>query len=315
MLTTDKSGDFRQDSRGWLLAWKNGYVFQAGPSKAMNWYGTTGSGSQMAAGLRASDTDSMTGDAVMYDAVAGKILTVGGSPDYQNSYATSNAHVITIGNPGSYPIVTTINSMWFARAFANGIVLPDGTVFITGGQTYAMPFKDTNAILTPELWDPKTTKFFKMAPNNTHRTYHSVGLLIPDGTVSSGGGGLCGSCSTNHFDGQFYSPSYLFLNDGVTRAPRPVISSLSTSTVKVGASNTITMQSAVSSLSMIRMCATTYTVNTDQRRIPLTPTVKWLEYTIWIPGDAGVAVPGCWMLFAMDGNGVPSYVKTVLVTL
>jgi galactose oxidase len=41
MLTADKAGVFRQDSHGWLFAWKN----VAGPSKAMNWYGTTGSGS------------------------------------------------------------------------------------------------------------------------------------------------------------------------------------------------------------------------------------------------------------------------------
>jgi galactose oxidase len=192
----------------------------------------------------------------MYDAVAGKILTVGGSPDCRNSYATSNAHVITIRNPGFYPTVTTINPMWFAVAFVNNILLPDGTIFITGGQTYTIPFTDTNTILTPELWDPKTTKFFKMAPNNTPRTYHPVCLLMPDGTVFSGVGGLCGSCSTNHFDGQFYSPPYLFLSDGVTLAPRPVISSLSTSTVKVEASITIMTQSAVSSFSMIRMGAT-----------------------------------------------------------
>jgi galactose oxidase len=56
-------------------------------------------------------------------------------------------------------------------------------------------------------------------------------------------------------------------------------------------------------------------VNTDKRRILLTPAVKGLEYTVWVPGDAGVAVPGYWMLFAMDGNGVLSYAKTVLVTL
>lgn len=31
----------------------------------MNWYGTTGTGSQASAGLRAADTDSMDGNAVM----------------------------------------------------------------------------------------------------------------------------------------------------------------------------------------------------------------------------------------------------------
>jgi galactose oxidase len=75
----------------------------------------------------------MMGDAVVCNAVAGKIPSIGGSPDYQESYATSNAHVITLGNPGSYPTVTTINPIWFARTFANDIVLPDGKVFITSG--------------------------------------------------------------------------------------------------------------------------------------------------------------------------------------
>lgn len=316
MLTADKDGIFRQDSHAWLFAWKNGYVFQAGPSKAMNWYSTSGGGSYTAAGLRASDTDSMTGDAVMYDAVAGMILTVGGAPDYQGSYATSNAHVITLGDPGSQPTVTTINPMWFARAFANGIALPNGKVFITGGQSYSQPFTDTNAILTPELWDPTTYAFVRMAPNNTPRTYHSVGILMPDGRVFSGGGGLCGpNCPNNHFDGQFYSPPYLFLSDGVTLAPRPVIVLLSSSTVRVGGSITVTMESAVVSFALMRMSATTHTVNTDQRRIPLTPTVNGLEYTIWVPSDAGIALPGYWMLFALDGNGVPSVAVTVLVTL
>lgn len=47
----------------------------------MNWYGTNGTGSQVAAGDRA-DGDAMCGNAVMYDATAGKILVVGGAIDY-----------------------------------------------------------------------------------------------------------------------------------------------------------------------------------------------------------------------------------------
>ena len=81
---TDKSLGhiYRGDNHGWLFGWKRGYVFQAGPAVAMNWYGTGGTGSQSAAGKRANDADSMCGNAVMYDAVAGKILTVGGAPNY-----------------------------------------------------------------------------------------------------------------------------------------------------------------------------------------------------------------------------------------
>ena len=77
---------YRGDNHGWLFAWKDGSVFQAGPSVAMNWYGTTGSGNQSPAGSRANDQDSMCGNAIMYDAQAGKILTLGGAPNYVSKY-------------------------------------------------------------------------------------------------------------------------------------------------------------------------------------------------------------------------------------
>ncbi len=53
-----------------------------------------------------------------------------------------------------------------------------------------------------------------MAQEAEPRNYHSVAVLLPDGTVFSGGGGLCGSCATNHPDGQIFCPPYLFNADG-----------------------------------------------------------------------------------------------------
>ena len=53
-----------------------------------------------------------------------------------------------------------------------------------------------------------------MASQPEPRNYHSVAVLLPDGTVFSGGGGLCGSCATNHPDGQIFYPPYLFNADG-----------------------------------------------------------------------------------------------------
>lgn len=55
LLTTDAEGIWREDNHGWLFAWKNGSVFQAGPSKAMNWYSANGNGAQVATDTR--DTD------------------------------------------------------------------------------------------------------------------------------------------------------------------------------------------------------------------------------------------------------------------
>ncbi|PQE33018.1 galactose oxidase precursor protein [Rutstroemia sp. NJR-2017a WRK4] len=315
MLTADAQGAFRTDNHGWLFAWKNGSVFQAGPSKAMNWYGTTGTGSQVAAGSRASDTDSMCGNAALYDAVNGKIFTAGGSPSYQDSNATKNVHLITIGAPNVAPTVQTLTSMSYARAFANSVILPNGKVMVTGGQPYAVPFTDTDAVLIPELWDPATQTFTLLPPHAKPRTYHSIALLMLDGRVFTGGGGLCGSsCATNHKDAQIYSPSYLFNDDG-TAATRPVISSI-TSTVAVGKNITVTTNSSVTSFSITRYGSNTHTVNTDQRRIALTPVAaNGTTYTFTIPADPGVALPGYWMFWAMNSAGVPSLGGTVKITL
>ena len=148
------AGVYRADNHAWLFAWKGASVFQAGPSKAMNWFGTTGAGSQTGAGTRAADADSMCGIAAMYDAVAGKILTMGGSPSYQDSDGSSNAHIITLGNPNTTPTVQKIANAAFQRAFHNSVIMPDGKVMIIGGQVHAVPFSDDTAQYTPEMFDP-----------------------------------------------------------------------------------------------------------------------------------------------------------------
>ena len=132
MLTADAQGVYRADNHGWLFGWSNGTIFQAGPSAAMNWYGTAGSGTQSSAGKRGDDPDAMNGNAIMYDAVAGKILTVGGATSYQNVAATSNAHIVTVGKPNTAASTVTIGNMAYARAFANTAVLPNGQVRFFG---------------------------------------------------------------------------------------------------------------------------------------------------------------------------------------
>ncbi|KAL8652816.1 MAG: hypothetical protein Q9210_002465 [Variospora velana] len=313
MLTADAQGVYRSDNHGWLFGWKSGSVFQAGPSKAMNWYTATGTGAQKPAGLRGNDPHSMNGNAIMYDAVNGKLLTVGGAPNYQDNDATSNAHVVTIGSPGTTASVAAVGSMANRRAFHNSVVLPDGKVLVTGGEVRPVPFSDAGAVLTPELFNPATSTFSTVNPEAVPRTYHSWSLLLPDATVISGGGGLCGTCSTNHPNAQIFSPAYLFNADG-SKAARPVIDSVSATSVAVGTTMTVTTNSAVTSWSLVRYASVTHSVNTDQRRVPLTPeATNGNTYTLRIPSDSGVALPGWWMLYAMNAQGVPSISKTITI--
>jgi galactose oxidase len=250
----------------------------------------------------------------MYD--VGKILTVGGATAYQdygsavNTQATTRAYTIDISGGPNQPVVfARTPDMAYARSFSNSVVLPDGKVLVVGGQQHPQGFTDTGAALSPELWNPATGQFTVMAPETIPRTYHSVAILLPDGRVFSGGGGLCGGgCTTNHPDGQIYSPPYLFNPDGTART-RPVITSAPAATV-TGSNITVTTNSATPTFALIRMSAVTHGVNNDQRRIPLAPTaVNGTTYTLQLPSDKGILLPGNYMLFALDANGTPSVAK------
>lgn len=316
MLTKETNGGrfYRSDNHGWLFSWKEGSVFQAGPSQQMNWYGTIGDGDHITSRTRTDDTDAMCGNAVMYDAPAGKILTVGGSQNYDvGPPATANAHVITLGAAFKDVEVTRINRMWFQRTFHNSVVLPDGQVFITGGQINPHPFNDESAILVSELWSPVDNQFRRMAAHPIPRTYHSVAILLPDATVWTGGGGLCGACTeSNHFDAQVFDPPYLFNRDG-SRATRPRIIE-SPAKAFVGQSIVSKTDNSVVSFSLIRFGTTTHTVNTDQRRIPLKP--KRIDnnvYSVDLPTDPGVLIKGPYLLFALNDKGTPSVGVQILI--
>ncbi|KAF5027060.1 hypothetical protein F66182_829 [Fusarium sp. NRRL 66182] len=324
MLTKDREGVYKADNHAWLFGWKKGSVFQAGPSTAMNWYYTTRGtrGNVRAAGTRRKngrvDPDSMNGNSVMYDALNGKILTYGGATSYVNAPGTARAHVLTIGEPGTVAqtaLVGTNGEGIHPRVFHTSVVLPDGSVFITGGQQHSNPFTDTTAQLEPELYLPGSHTFIRQQKNTIPRTYHSMSLLLPDATVFNGGGGLCGSCKTNHFDAQIFTPNYLYDSSG-NLAARPRITAVSARTAKVGSTITITTGGAIRSASLIRYGTATHTVNTDQRRIPLTLTGAGTNrYSFRIPADSGIALPGYWMLFVMNTGGVPSVASTIKVTI
>ncbi|WIM98990.1 discoidin domain-containing protein [Actinoplanes oblitus] len=308
MLTADANpnGDYRKDNHAWLFAWSGGKVLQAGPSKAMNWYTTSGTGGVSPAGTRGDDADAMNGNAVMFD--TGKILTVGGAPSYENNNATANAYVVSID--GTSVTTRKVAPMANARAFHNSVVLPDGKVAVFGGENYPVPFSDNTAVLSAELFDPVTESFSTLSPAAIPRTYHSVALLMPDGRVFTGGGGLCGEgCATNHFDAEIFTPPYLLTEDGKPAA-RPSITT-APATAANGATITVGTDKAVKSFAIVRMGTATHSVDTDQRRLSLAPTAVTGGYRLTIPADPGIAVPGYWMLFALDAKGVPSIAKTI----
>lgn len=102
-----------------------------------------------------------------------------------------------------------------------------------------------------ELWNHESEQWQLLdTPMQVARTYHSSSVLVPDGRIYIGGGGLCFTCFpgqsgkicdclNNHLDAEMYSPPYLFNQDG-SPAVRPTVSIDQTS---VGASHPSVLQS------------------------------------------------------------------------
>lgn len=305
----DPAGTFRGDNHLWLFSVGGGQVFHAGPSAAMHWITVAGSGTLTSAGNRADDPYSINGNAVLY--APGMIMKAGGAQAYQDRDAETAAYVIQLNGGVS---VKKVAPMAYSRSFSNAVILPNGQVVVIGGQTHPLPFSDNTAILVPELWDPDTQVFRQLKPMVTSRVYHSTGILLPDGRVFSGGGGQCGSgCSANHLTTEILTPPYLLNADG-SAASRPSITS-APATGTLGGTLAVTTSTPVASFVLMRLSSTTHTVNNDQRRVPLqiASTSGATSYSLTVPSDSGVVLPGYYMLFALDPAGVPSVSKTLRI--
>jgi hypothetical protein len=191
-----------------------------------------------------------------------------------------------------------------ARRHLNLTLLPDGTVLATGGSAAAGFNDSTGAVLAAELWDPATESWTTLAAMAVPRLYHSVALLLPDGRVLAAGGGHPRDSThgdPDHFDGQIFSPPYLF------RGPRPTILSAPGS-VHFGErfEPVFAPETAVAAITWVRLGSVTHGFDMNQRfvRLAATPTAQGLAVTA--PADPRLAPPGHYLMFALTADGVPS---------
>ncbi|MCB0083645.1 MAG: DUF1929 domain-containing protein, partial [Caldilineaceae bacterium] len=284
-----------------------GKIFHAGPTPQMNIIDPTGNGSITSAGLTNSWYPKYS-PGVMYD--EGKLLIAGGAAnDTSTAPGTNQAMILDFS--GSTPTKTNIAPMNYARKFNNGIVLPTGEVLVVGGNTSGIEFSDQGTILTPEIWNPTTRTWRDVADMSVPRNYHSVALLMTDGRVWSGGGGLC-NCSADHMDHQVYSPPYLFNADG-SLATRPTIST-APNTAQYGATLNVQASPNIQKFSLIKMSALTHNLNSDLRFLNVNfTTASSGNYALKMHSNPNVLTPGYWMLFAVNSQGVPSVAKVIQV--
>jgi hypothetical protein len=116
--------------------------------------------------------------------------------------------------------------------------------------------------------------------------------------VLSAGGGRFG---VDQPSAELYAPPYLF------KGARPTITS-APSQVTYGAFFHVQTPDAgrIASVSLIRIGSVTHAINMDQRFLSLSFQVAGGALTVQAPANGNLAPPGYYMLFILDGNGVPS---------
>src|SRR4029453_13457497 len=168
---------------------------------------------------------------------------------------------------------------------------------------------EAGAVLSAELWDPRSEVWTTMASMQVPRIYHSTAVLLPDGRVLSGGSGFqqeSGASGTNRLDAEIYSPPYLF------RGARPRITSAPPA---VGYGQNFTVQTpdtGITQVSWVGLSSTPQPYNRGQRFSPLSFSAIPGGLNVTAPANANLAPPGHYMLFILK-NGVPSVAKIVRI--
>ena len=250
------------------------------------------------------------GSAVMYD--TGKILYVGGGGDLnwstndpKASAPTATAETIDLNIAG--PRWSNTGAMRYPRRHLNATILPDGQVLATGG-TSAGGFNNlSGAVRAAEVWSPATGRWTELAGNRVDRVYHSVSLLLPDGTVlhgASGDANVPGSTQSypRQASHELFRPPYLF------KGVRPTITGMSKTTVTYGESFFVTTPYAaqITGARWIRLGSVTHAFDANQRANTLTFARLAGKVRVTAPTTSRRAPPGHYLLFLLNRNGVPS---------
>jgi hypothetical protein len=252
----------------------------------------------------------------------GKILYAGGgghtswpTPDPKRNTPTETAEQIDLNQPS--PQWQSAGSMSAPRRHFNSTILPDGTVLITGG-TRGGGFVDinpANAVKAAEVWNPRTGAWTTLASNSKMRIYHSVSLLLPDGTVLHGASGDADAIVNNQLtpvpaerSHEIFSPPYMF------KGVRPTITAVPATVAYQQVFSVATPNAAqVTEVRWIRLGSVTHAFDAGQRANTLSFERTATGIDVTAPANSNLAPPGHYQLFILNRNGVPSTGRVIRI--
>jgi hypothetical protein len=213
-----------------------------------------------------------------------------------------------------------------ARANANMVLLPDGSMVEVGGGSGFQDNGDTDIEAAGgyvtyadgrarqiEVFDPAQGKWLLGPAQQEDRTYHSTAVLLPDGRVFSAGDDHNplepnGAFSVSD-SGEIYSPPYLF------KGARPQIDSAPQSVAWGDAFGVHSKSPKINRAVLMAPDATTHAFDMNQRSVELEilDKVGGRGVDVVAPPSPEVAPPGYYMLFLLNDAGVPSVASWVRI--
>ncbi|WP_354637367.1 galactose oxidase early set domain-containing protein [Kitasatospora camelliae] len=238
-------------------------------------------------------------------------LVLGGDRDNPNTYR--------LGSDGW----TTERPRAFGRTQDDTLILPDGALFTVNGsydiRDYGNGKYNPNADLKYRQTEMRDAQgYWRLGPvQRLPRGYHSNAVVLPDGRIMVTGDEAQQLANDpditddNNGSIEIYEPAYLH------KGPRPVLDDVEQSAVGYGARFRVSTSTPdrVARAVLLSPTTATHSVNTSQRHLELRITSAagdMLE--LQAPPSAKAAPPGFYMLFLLDGNGVPSTAQWVQLT-
>ncbi|WP_328691287.1 kelch motif-containing protein [Streptomyces phaeochromogenes] len=257
-------------------------------------------------GLKDPDILETSSSVLLPPAQDKKVMVLGGGGVGESPAATSRTAIVDLD--AEHPAFTAGPRLPKSIRYLNSVILPDDTVFTTGGSR-GYRGKGASDILKSQIYDPHKNTFAPAADPTVGRNYHSEALLLPDGRVAVFGSDPLFADRADSRAGRFEQRVEVFSPPYLHRGDRPDLAPGGRTDVEHGGE--VVLRTAdparISRVRLIRPGSATHVTDFDQRSVALDITRRGNgTLTARVPNDAALVPPGRYMAVAVDTRGVPS---------
>lgn len=249
---------------------------------------------QYVEGLPGQDMTNNSATVLLPPAQDQRVMVLGGAGNGDSPFTTNRTAIIDLDSSPN-PVYQRGPDLKNATRYPGAVILPDDTVFETGGSRGYR----TDDVFSAEIFHPDTNTFTKAATPRVGRNYHAEAILLPDGRVATFGSNPIEN--TFEMRIEIYSPAYLF------RGNRPSIIGGATELTR-GTTSTFNLSNPddIKDAKLIRPSAVTHVTDVEQRSIDL-PFARTVDgISVRVPDNANLVPPGWYMAFVTNKQDIPS---------